>query len=51
MRSAPLLGPSLGPILGGVLTQMFNWRATFWFLAIFVGVCFLLFVPFKDTYR
>ncbi|KAI0775515.1 vacuolar DHA amino acid exporter [Trametes elegans] len=49
--SAPLLGPSLGPILGGVLTQGFSWRATFWFLAIFVGVCFLSFIPFKDTYR
>ncbi|KAI0643020.1 vacuolar DHA amino acid exporter [Trametes meyenii] len=49
--SAPLLGPSLGPILGGVLTQGFSWRATFWFLAIFVGTCFLLFIPFKDTFR
>ncbi|KAI8971143.1 MFS general substrate transporter [Trametes punicea] len=49
--SAPLLGPSLGPILGGGLTKGFSWRATFWFLAIFVGVCFLLFIPFKDTFR
>ncbi|KAI0330794.1 MFS general substrate transporter [Cubamyces sp. BRFM 1775] len=49
--SAPLLGPSLGPILGGVLTEGFNWRATFWFLAIFTGVCFMLFIPFKDTFR
>ncbi|KAI1789395.1 vacuolar DHA amino acid exporter [Ganoderma leucocontextum] len=49
--SAPLLGPSLGPILGGVLTQAFNWRATFWFITAFIGVCFLLFIPFKDTYR
>ncbi|RDX46519.1 vacuolar DHA amino acid exporter [Lentinus brumalis] len=49
--SAPLLGPSLGPLLGGVLTQAFNWRATFWFLAIFVGLCFVLFIPFKDTFR
>ncbi|KAI0823183.1 MFS general substrate transporter [Trametes gibbosa] len=49
--SAPLLGPSLGPILGGALTQGFDWRATFWFLAIFVGICFLLFIPFKDTFR
>ena len=50
-RSAPLLGPSLGPILGGVLTQGFDWRATFWLLAIIVGICFLLFIPFKDTFR
>ena len=49
--SAPLLGPALGPILGGVLTQAFSWRATFWFFAIFVGVCFLSFIPFKDTFR
>ncbi|KAJ8496947.1 hypothetical protein ONZ51_g803 [Trametes cubensis] len=49
--SAPLLGPSLGPILGGVLTEGFNWRATFWFLAIFSGVIFMLFIPFKDTFR
>ena len=49
--SAPLLGPSLGPILGGVLTQAFSWRATFWFLAIFAAIIFLLFVPFKDSYR
>ncbi|KAH9891990.1 MFS general substrate transporter [Cubamyces lactineus] len=49
--SAPLLGPSLGPILGGVLTEGFNWRATFWFLAIFTGAIFMLFIPFKDTFR
>lgn len=34
-----------------MLTQAFSWRATFWFLAIFVGACFLLFVPFRDTFR
>ncbi|TFK81569.1 vacuolar DHA amino acid exporter [Polyporus arcularius HHB13444] len=49
--SAPLLGPSIGPLLGGVLTQAFSWRATFWFLAIFIGICFLPFIPFKDTFR
>ena len=49
--SAPLLGPSLGPILGGALTQAFSRRATFWFLAIFVGICFLSFIPFRDTFR
>lgn len=49
--SAPLLGPSLGPILGGVLTQGFNWRATFWFLSIFTGLCTLSFIFFRDTFR
>ncbi|KAI0754630.1 MFS general substrate transporter [Daedaleopsis nitida] len=49
--SAPLLGPALGPIIGGALSQAFDWRATFWFLAIFVGLCFLSFIPFKDTFR
>lgn len=51
MHSAPLLGPSLGPIVGGLLTQGFNWRATFWFLAIFTGLCTLSFVFFRDTFR
>lgn len=51
MNSAPLLGPSLGPILGGVLTQGFNWRATFWFLAIFTGLCAISFIFFRDTFR
>lgn len=50
-NSAPLLGPSLGPILGGVLTQGFNWRATFWFLSIFTGLCTLSFIFFRDTFR
>ena len=49
--AAPLLGPSLGPLLGGVLTQLFNWRATFWFLAIFGGVSLLSFIVFQDTFR
>ncbi|TFY58682.1 hypothetical protein EVJ58_g6267 [Rhodofomes roseus] len=49
--SAPSLGPSLGPILGGLLTQGFNWRATFWFLTIFSGLCLVSFVFFRDTFR
>ncbi|TCD62101.1 hypothetical protein EIP91_007476 [Steccherinum ochraceum] len=48
---APLLGPSLGPIIGGVLTQAFDWRATFWFLTIFTGICLFSFLLFKDTFR
>ncbi|EIN12476.1 MFS general substrate transporter [Punctularia strigosozonata HHB-11173 SS5] len=50
--TAPLLGPSLGPIIGGLLTQFFNWRATFWFMVIFAGLNLLSFVfIFKDTFR
>lgn len=48
---APLLGPALGPIIGGALTQAFNWRATFWFIVIFTGLCFVAFIFFDDTYR
>ena len=49
--SAPLLGPSLGPLIGGALTHGFNWRATFYFLAIFTGLCAISFIFFKDTFR
>lgn len=49
--SAPLLGPSLGPILGGILTQAFNWHATFWLLVILTGLCAVSFIFFKDTFR
>ena len=50
-HSAPLLGPALGPIIGGALTQGFSWRATFYFLAIFTGLCAVAFIFFKDTFR
>ncbi|KAJ6596538.1 MFS general substrate transporter [Mycena sp. CBHHK59/15] len=50
--AAPLLGPSIGPIVGGALTAAFNWRASFWFLAIFGGLNFLSFLLlFKETFR
>ncbi|KAG0652254.1 MFS transporter 2 [Hyphodiscus hymeniophilus] len=38
----PLLGPLLAPIIGGVLTEVWDWRATQWFQAIYGGVLFLI---------
>lgn len=49
--AAPLLGPSLGPIVGGVLTDAWNWRATFFFLAAFCSISLTSFILFKDTFR
>ncbi|KAG0704824.1 vacuolar DHA amino acid exporter [Suillus ampliporus] len=50
--AAPLLGPALGPILGGLLSQGFNWRASFYFLLISGGINFFSFLTlFRDTYR
>jgi hypothetical protein len=49
--AAPLLGPSLGPLVGGIVTKVFSWRATFYFLAIFGGVSLVTFVFFRDTFR
>lgn len=46
--TAALLGPAFGPVIGGAITHFLNWRALFWFLAIFGGVLLLalvLFVP------
>ncbi|KAG2130662.1 vacuolar DHA amino acid exporter [Suillus bovinus] len=50
--AAPLLGPALGPVIGGLLSQGFNWRASFYFLLICGVIIFLFFlILFKDTYR
>ncbi|KZS93595.1 MFS general substrate transporter, partial [Sistotremastrum niveocremeum HHB9708] len=49
--AAPLLGPSLGPLLGGALTQVWSWRATFYFLAAFGVPLWISFALFKDTFR
>ena len=46
-----MTGPALGPIVGGALTQGFSWRATFYFLAIFIGVCLIGVLTCKDTFR
>jgi MFS family permease len=52
--AAPLLRPALGPILLGgslILSQAFNWRASFYFLLICGAVTFLSsLILFKDTY-
>ncbi|KAF8483111.1 MFS general substrate transporter [Gautieria morchelliformis] len=49
--AAPLLGPSIGPLVGGVATQLFSWRATFFFLVIFAGLSLVTLAFFKDTFR
>jgi MFS family permease len=49
--AAPLLGPSLGPLLGGVVTDTWNWRATFYLLAILGGISLCSFFFFTDTFR
>jgi MFS family permease len=49
--AAPLLGPSIGPLFGGVLSQVWSWRATFYFLSIIGGIVLLSIFLFKDTFR
>ncbi|KNG87020.1 hypothetical protein ANOM_004670 [Aspergillus nomiae NRRL 13137] len=50
--AAPMLGPSLGPVLGGILTKYLSWRATFWFLAIWIGVTiFSVLALMKESFR
>jgi len=49
--AAPLLGPSLGPLLGGVVTNTWNWRATFFLLTILGGIALCSFFFFTDTFR
>ncbi|KAH1513892.1 hypothetical protein KXW39_000817 [Aspergillus fumigatus] len=50
--AAPMLGPSLGPVLGGILTTYLSWRATFWFLAIWIGVTIASVLVFmKESFR
>lgn len=39
---AAVCGPSLGPLIGAALVNRWNWRATFWFMAILTGACFLV---------
>lgn len=52
MSVGTVLGPSLSPILGGILAQYLGWKSIFWFLTIFGGVTFILFlIFFPETCR
>lgn len=47
-----LCGPAFGPTIGGILAQYLGWRSIFWFLAIFAGVLFVVFMfLFPETCR
>ncbi|KII86599.1 hypothetical protein PLICRDRAFT_43233 [Plicaturopsis crispa FD-325 SS-3] len=51
-QMAPSLGPAVGPALAGVLTNAFNWSASYWLLVGFGGVVLLTVLLFyKETYR
>lgn len=43
-------GPTLGPLLGGIVSQLIDWRWTFWLMAIVTACVFLvLFVLLPET--
>lgn len=46
------VAPMLGPSFGGLLDEIFGWRASFWFLAIFgTAVYILCWIDLRETNR
>ena len=44
------VSPVLAPLLGSALLHLFSWRASFWFITIVGGLCFLMVTLFlKET--
>ncbi|KAF9015497.1 major facilitator superfamily domain-containing protein [Cyathus striatus] len=48
---APFAGPALGPTVAGFIGDNTSWRWTFWVLAMFAGVCWLMIIfTISETY-
>ncbi|KAH8927156.1 MFS general substrate transporter [Atractiella rhizophila] len=48
---SPLLGQSLGPLIGGAVTKASDWRATFYLIVAYAGLCVLILLFFPETFR
>ena len=48
----PLGGPTIAPVIGGILTQVWDWRATQWFQTVYAALI-LIFMSFAlpETHR
>ena len=48
----PLGGPTIAPVIGGVLTQVWDWRATQWFQTVYTAIILIfMFFGLPETYR
>lgn len=45
------LGPVVAPFIGGYLAEWFGWQSTFYFLAIYAFIVFLMYLRFPETLK